>query len=192
MINININMIAERRARRIREMATLRISTLMVICVTVVLVLWNATNWFSDISAQAQLKTVNRQLERQKPSHDQWSDVQKQIKANKPVVDLLRDVQTSECAWMTLFSDLSKITPPGVLITSQAVTGSDKNMEMKISGKAADEKTFADFMMAFSQHTTWAGQPKFSTWSYAGEKSGQLGYSFDLTIPINGMTGGDL
>jgi Tfp pilus assembly protein PilN len=186
-------MIAERRSRRIREMTTLRITTLVVICLTILLVAWNALNVANAIIAGKQLATIKAQLDQQRASLQIWNDTQQQIKAKLPVVALLRQVQNSECAWMTVYADLSNITPPGVVLTSQSCSEAEKSMKLELSGRVSDEQTFANFMLAFSQRTSWAGQPLIKTFSSVSEdKVSKLPYSFNLEVPIQGLVGGGL
>ena len=192
MINININMIAERRSKRIREMNILRISALLVVCITILLVMMNAINGYDALIASKRLETVNMELKRQAPRLKQWNATQQQIKAKRPVVKLLKQVQNSECAWMTVFADLSKITPPDVVLTTQSCSGSEKGMTLVLSGKVADEPTLARYMIAFSQNTTWAGQPTIKTFTAStGEKDPRMHYNFSLDIPIHGLVGGE-
>ena len=192
MINININMIAERRSRRIRELSTVRMTILITISVTVLMALWNVINWFNLSFANKQLTMINNNLKAQNIKLVAYNQIVKEIDAKQPLVVLLKRVQNSECAWMTVFGDLSKITPPGVVLSSQSSSGSDKGLNLQLSGKVADESTFADFMLGFSQHTKWAGQPSFQSFSATGDKNSRLQYAFTLEIPIKGMVGGGL
>ena len=195
---ININLIAERRERRIREMMIIRVGTLSVICLIVLMVLLNSAAWLLKLSAQSDLIGINKQLSNQQPRYEQWQQVQAEIAARQPVVALLEQVQKSEGAWMTILGDLSQITPSEVVLDGLGTAASDKVVQLRLTGRARDENTLAAFMLAISKDTRWAGEPELK--SLSGEnKTDTKGLitqrplvHFELLVPVRGLVGGDL
>ncbi len=195
---ININLIAERRARKIREMTILRVSTLSVICLSILMVLTNIAAWIVGLTTNSELIGIKVRLREQEPRYEQWQKVQHEIAARKPVVSLLEQVQKSEGAWMTVLGDMSAITPGDVVLDGMTTMINDKNVKLHLTGRARDEKTVGAFMLSISQQTRWAGDPELKNCT-AVSKTDSEGADmersivrFDLEVPIRGLVGGDL
>lgn len=188
---ININMIAERRARKIREMTILRVSTLVVFCLTVLMVLWNVAAGLVQLSAKNDVEAINDELRKQKPLFEEWQHVQSEIAERQPVVTLLDQVQKSEGAWMIMLADLSRIIPGNVVITGMGSNNENDGVSLHIEGIAKDEDAVAEFMLAINERTTWAGKAvlKGTTSRGTGEK---VSKQFNITVPVRGLVGGDL
>lgn len=193
---INLNLIAERRARKIREMTILRVSAMSVVSITVVMVLVNVVAWVVGITTYSELNDVKASLEKQEQPYREWQRIQSEITARKPVVTLLEQVQKSEGAWMTVLGDLSIITPQDVVLDNMTTVSSEKSVRLHLTGRARDERTVGAFMLAISQQTRWAGNPELRNVT-AGNKTGsdvnkeRPFIRFDLEVPVRGM-GGDL
>lgn len=193
MINININMVAERRAKRLREMTVIRVSILSVLAVSIIMVLTNLIAWYTNTQAKGDLADINDRLQKQQVEYKQWSAVQDDIKSMTPVVELLEKVQLSEGAWMTILGDLSQITTKDVVISSLSSGTAPEGFVLRLSGRAADEKSLADFMLRLREDTGWADTPKLIVTSVEAENNNKTSASrFDLDIPVKGLIGGDI
>ena len=193
MINININMVAERRAKRLQEMTVIRVSILSVLAISIIMILTNFIAWYTNMQAKEALADINNQLVKQQVEYKQWSVIQEEIQAMTPVVELLEKVQLSEGAWMTILGDLSKITSKDVVISSMNSGASPDGFLLRISGRTTDEKALANFMLRLREDTGWADTPKLIQTSAEEGKNEKINSSrFDLDIPVKGLIGGDI
>lgn len=193
MINININMVAERRAKHLREMTVIRVSILSVLAVSIIMVLTNLIASYTYMQAKQDIASINDRLKQQQIEYKQWSVVQDDIKEMTPVVELLEKVQLSEGAWMTILGDLSQITTKDVVISSLSSGTSPDGFILRLSGRATDERALADFMLRLRENTGWVDVPKLIVTSVEENNIESLSASrFDLDIPVKGLIGGDI
>ena len=190
---ININLIAERRTRRIREMTILRISMLSVAALTVVMVLLIITAFSLNYIAKKDLAIYNLKLLDQDKEYADWQKIQDEIAEKQPIVSLLEQVQMSEIAWMTILADLSRITPRNVTIEGFNTNASDKEgVQIRIAGHASNAETVGEFMLAFSRDTGWAGNPELKNLSDETKTSTKPSVKFEIMVPVRGLVGGVL
>jgi len=189
---ININLIAERRARKMREMTTLRFSTIGVLVVMVFAILLNIGKLLECQALRTEQKTAQKQLDELGAKRRELKKVTDEIEAKRPVVNLLEQVRVSEAAWMTILADTSKITPSDVMLSSFNTTPSPDGIMLHINGKAVDEGTVGNYMLAFRQQTRWAKTPTLGTVTAQDDALFGKRVSFDLTIPIKDLIGGEL
>ncbi|HEY3379403.1 MAG TPA: PilN domain-containing protein [Armatimonadota bacterium] len=188
---ININLIAERRARKMREMTILRVGSLCVVLLSILMVLIIMYAGYRNISASTDVKTVTKTLDDLQPQYDELLQVRNQISALAPVETLLNEVQKSEGAWMIILGDISAITPRGVVLQTVGSTSDAQGVSLHIAGRATDEQTVAAFLLALRQQTSWAKTPNLK--SVTSEDGPQTkAVRFDLTVPVQGLLGGDL
>ena len=192
MINININMVAERRARRMREMTIIRVSMLSVVAISVILVLTNLIAWYTHQQAKQKLADINNRLVTQEVEFQAWTELQDEIQGMLPVVELLEKVQMSEGAWMTILGDLSKITTQDVVITSLNSGATADGFLLRISGRAKDEKALANYMLRLREDTGWANVPKLNVTSVEESAETSNTSRFDLDVPVIGLIGGEI
>ncbi len=188
---ININMIAERRARRMRERTTLRFMTLGVFVVLIFAVLLNAEKMFEWQAAAKDKETVTKALANLKPKCEELDKVNMSIAQLTPMVHLLDQVRVSESAWMTILADTSRVTPNDVVLNLFNTSANPDGVTLHIGGLANDERTVGEYMMAIRTQTGWAQNSTLSTVSEQKDAMGRRVH-FDLTIPIRNMIGGDL
>ena len=87
---ININMIAERRTRRIREVSTLRFMTLGVLCVLLFAILGNLEKVYECQAAATNKTYIEAKLKKLSDKRTQLAEVKEKIDQQRPVVQLLR------------------------------------------------------------------------------------------------------
>lgn len=193
---ININLIAERRARKLREMTIIRVGFLSLVFLAIFVVLLNMYAGYQQISARSDQSLANREIAQLQPQYEALQKIQLEIRDREPVVKLLEQVQVSEGAWMTIFTDLSIITPRSVALSGVSASADDKGVGLRIGGRAQDQSTVAAFMEALRQQTGWAGTPELkSLTSDATGKDGKaskLAVRFELQVPVRGLVGGNL
>jgi Tfp pilus assembly protein PilN len=119
--------------------------------------------------------------------------LQTQIADIAPKVKLLQQVRVSEAAWITIIADLGRILPGTVVLDSMSATANDKGIVLRMTGKAKDQKSVADFMEALRTKTTWnqhSGPPRPGTIN-AIQVGDLKAVSFDVTVSVDGLMGGD-
>lgn len=189
---ININMIAERRARKMREVTTLRFAALGVLLVLLFSILLNVEKVFECRTARSQRDDAKDQLAKLQTERTKLQGVLDEIGEKKPVVRLLEQVRVSEGAWMTILADTSRITPSDVVINSFSTTATAEGINLHISGNARDEQTVGAFMLAMRQQTLWAKTPSLGSVAALDDSNKGKIVRFDLTVPVRDLMGGEL
>ncbi len=191
---ININLIAERRAKRLREMNIIRWSAMGVFLVLVGMI---GLNLFSGLTLVVEKNTELAQKQKIYSKADavkEYEETQSEIDQIKPHINLIRQVRVSEAAWMVILADISKITPSEIVINNITVASTDKGVELKMGGIAKDEKAVGDYMVSLST-TTWAANNKTKVGTISitpGPQNTIEMVTFDVSVPVTGMVGGDL
>lgn len=191
---ININLIAERRAKRLREMIIIRWSSLCVVIVLVGMIGLNVFSMFSLVVERNTESTQRKQFDKKLVDVKDYDETQIKIDQIKPHINLIRQVRVSEAAWMVILADISKITPPEVVISNITVVSTEKGVEIKMGGIAKDEKAVGDYMVSLSK-TDWAANEKTKVGTISitpGPQNTVEMVSFDVSVPVVGMVGGDL
>ncbi len=189
---ININMIAERRATRMREVATLRYMSLGVICVLLFSILLNVEKWYECQDATTKKHIVMEELKKQDKKREELAQVNDKIDQRIPVKNLLEQVRVSESAWMTILADTSRVTPDDVYLSSFSTSAGGDGITLHVGGLASDAKTVGLYMTAIREKTAWAQMATVSSVSAQDDEKYGRRERFDLTIPIRNLIGGDL
>ncbi|MEI7834699.1 MAG: PilN domain-containing protein [bacterium] len=191
---ININLIAERRAKRLREMNIIRWSSIGVFMVLVGMIGLNIFSMLTLVVERNTESTQRQKYETKAIAGKEYDDTQSKIDLIKPHINLIRQVRVSEAAWMVILADISKNTPPEVVINNITVASSDKGVEVKMGGTAKDEKTVGEYMVSLSK-TSWAANEKTKVGTIGitpGPQNTVEMVSFDVSVPVMGMVGGEL
>jgi Tfp pilus assembly protein PilN len=188
---ININLIAERRARKIREMNILRWGAIGIVLLAIIIIVFNMSAFYMYLLQKNELELVNQKIREIQPQYREWQAVQDEIGVRRPLVHLLQQVQKSEGAWMIVLADMSHILPSDVVLDAFNTAQNGQNVILNLSGHARDEKSVAAFMLALRQRTEWAGTPVLR--SVTNElKDNVSTVRFEMTVPVNGLVGGNL
>ena len=190
---ININLIAERRARKLREMSTLRWSVIGLGVLLLLMVSLNIAQWNDWQSNERDLVTQTDWLKDLQQQQLELQDTVRKINEKGPIVDLLEQVRISEGAWMTILADISQIIPHDAYVASISSLGSRDGMRLRFNGQARDQETVGSFMEAFSQQTRWANPAELASINRdRNTGDGQQWVRFDFSIPVSGLLGGNL
>lgn len=188
---ININLIAERRARKVREISILRMSVLGVFLVILAMGLLNTVAYIDKVISEKALAQVTDELAIVTEEKVKLDLIKAEISEKEPVVTLLKQVQLSEAAWMIILADFTRVIPDNVSIGGITTTMTDEGVELNVAGVASDEETVGEFMLAIREKTRWAKTPTAGTIS-AVDDNPDSGVRFSLTIPVRGLYGGEL
>ena len=189
---ININLIANRRSQKLREMVMLRWAVISVLLLAVGMALLNVMALLDYATAVGKLATTQDKLKMVQDDKIGLDKVQAKIEEKRPQVILLKQAQQSQEAWLIILADISHILRNDVVLTTLSSGRSDKSMTLTMGGYATDERTVAQLILDLREKTKWAGNPKPGTVSANMNEHGERTVHFDLTVPIEGMLGGDL
>jgi Tfp pilus assembly protein PilN len=191
---ININLIAERRARRQREQTILRMSILGVLLVFLTMATLNLA-WF------VMLRTDHVNVDRSQANYDksekavaEFLTLQDDADGKQKIVDLLTQVRVSEGAWMTILADVSRDIPAQVVLTNLGSQGNEDGVELHLSGLARDEETVGIFLRTISRNAWVQSTPTLGRVNYEeGNNDNAIRRAtFDIIVPVNGLYGGNL
>lgn len=188
---ININLIAERRARQIREALFLRFAALGVVVLFIVMVVLNVTAGMETRDLQNQIRTVDAELQELEVAQAELNEIIEKIDQYKPLVTLLEHVRMSEGVWMTIYADMSRIIPDDVVLRGIQANAGKNGVALRLAGAAKDQETVGKFMEVLVQETHWAEKPIPGPLTLE-DKLGVDRVRFDLTVPVQDLLGGDL
>jgi len=189
---LNINLIAERRARKLREMITLRWSVIGLALLLILMLGLNVTVWFDWQSNVNDLKTQSNQLVELKAEYTVLRKINEEIGKMGPIVNLLDQVRVSEKTWMIILADISQVIPHDASIDGITTMGGRDGMRLRFSGQALDQDTVGIFMETFSQQTLWADPADLTQISASRNDKDGRRVRFDFSVPVRGMLGGEL
>lgn len=188
---ISINLIANRRSRKMREMMYLRWAIFGVFIAILIAIVMNLLAVIDYSMADTTRDVRKGEVASLQVKEKQLNTLTNKIKELEPQLIMLGQAQKSQNAWLTIMADMSRIIPSNVYITSFNSTVIDKQMALAISGVAEDESTVGDFSETIRTKTSWAGNPKQGSISASENELTGRRVIFDLVVPINGMIGGD-
>lgn len=189
---ININLIAERRAQRIREMRYLQGAGLGVVVLLVLMVGLNVTAMVTRQALKNDIVTINSELKKLEDDQETLNQIVAKIEERRPLVTLLDHVRISEGVWMTILADTSDIIPDDVVLRGFNAGARKDGISIRLAGVAKDQKTVGDFMLALSEKTRWADKPIPGPIALEASTNNGSRVRFDLTVPVRDLLGGEL
>ncbi|MHB9024268.1 MAG: PilN domain-containing protein [Armatimonadota bacterium] len=191
---INLNLIAERRAKKTREMTVLRATALGVALLFVAMLVVNGGMFFVHRNVKNLNIAKQKELQGLQPREAAYQTLLAEVQELRPVVNLLARVRTTEAAWMTILADIGRVIPPKVSIAGVNASVGSGSVTLSMNGTAADEKTVGDFMIALREGTRWADNSTLGSVNAVDNKENPKArkVTFSLTVPVRGMFGGDL
>ncbi len=191
---ITINLIAERRAKRLREMTVLRMSGIGIAIVFVFAILLNLIVFWNLRTQKNNLIEATSDLKFNEEKRKNLQILLDAIDDRKPVVTLLEQAQISEGAWMTIMADISRVIPHDVALKDFMSIASGGSVSLRLSAYARDEQTVGQFMQSFNpDDTPWAQTPTLVTLTAQEDpRQHTKRVQFEMTVPVKGLMGGDL
>lgn len=189
---MNINLIAERRARKMREMTIIRLSIVGVVGLCIVMVGLNVMGVVQLGAAKRSLEVNRTNLAALEKKQEKLQLIVDEINDLRPMVELLKQVRVSEGAWMTMLADIGRVVPNDVVLTAINTEANKDGVSLRLSGRARDERTVGHFMEMISQWTKWALTPKLNNVTADQGGNDTAGVRFDITVPVQGLYGGEL
>jgi len=189
---ININLIAERRARRQREVTILRMSTLGVVLIVFIMVVLNLAWWKLTVDTAHTLTMTEQTLTERRVERDAFRALKADVEEKREIVTLLGQVRVSESAWMIILADISRVISPDVVLASFTTETKNDAIWLRLTGRARDFKTAGSFMESLRVGTRWAKTPTLGGLT-SGENrdTGVTQATFEIRVPVEGLYGGE-
>lgn len=197
---ININLIAERRARKQRETNIVRMSTLGVALVIFVMAALNLAWLQFGIDYKKDQTRKQQDLRDARGNLESFLALKKEVEGDRKIADLLARVRNSEGAWLIILADLSRTLPNDVVLTGLTTNEDNAQISLRLTGRAKDQRAISLFMTRLKEMTRlpdgsggWAEIAKLDNSALVENKDlGTTQMSFDVVIPIEGLYGGEL
>jgi hypothetical protein len=188
---INLNMIAERRARKTREIATLRGTAIGDILLFLAAVVINLTTFYVCGTIKEEQQSWQHNLANLQPQEKAYQDLSREVQALRPVVTVLEKVRMTEAAWMTILADLGRVMPRGASIGGVTASSGTAGVTLTMNGNATEPRVVGEFMVDLREKTLWAGETKLSSLTSESKDNAQVVH-FGLTVAVRSMFGGEL
>ncbi len=191
--DININLIAARRAQKLRALTIMRCVVYSLMAVLLGVALLYARMLVATHSVAGRISEVEASL-----SDPALADAVQRInflETNigqlEPRVSLLLKVHDSEQAWIRILRDMSGAIPNGVWISQMTSNRGPKEQTLTLRGSAYRQRDIGEFMLRVDK-LNWSGVPALGyTQSNLG-LDGRPVIDFEVSVPLNRVIGSNL
>jgi len=189
---ININLIASRRAQRLRIAKLARLSAYGVIGLLVGVILIYAWLTIAVAMVSGEIREVDARLSDPKlvSALHRITFLESQTAVLRPRVTLLHQVQESQKAWGQILQDLSDEIPNDVWLTSVASRREQDQQRLIISGSALSQSAVGNFMLNLKK-ADWCGVPALG-YTQAVRVQDTETVNFEVTVPLKKPIGSEL
>jgi Tfp pilus assembly protein PilN len=150
---ISINMIAARRAERVRLARITRALTVATGIAGALLFTVFAGMSARILSVRFQVARVEADLVRLQPTLDRIAALDRERQKLVPKLDVLARAQGATLRWHSVLSDLHRSIPPQTWLTSLAVErGSDDKQTIRLNGVTVSQKLVGEAMLRLNQN----------------------------------------
>ena len=190
---ININLVANRRAQRLRIAKLARISGYGVLGLMLAVVLTYA--WLSIAIAlvNSEVREVDARLGDPKlmGALNRITFLESQAAVLRPRVKLLEQVQQSQTDWGQILDDLSKEIPNDVWLTSLASRREQKEQKLVIGGSAMSQRAVGNFMLNLKRGR-WCSMPSLGYTQTLRVQRNTGVVNFEITVTLEKAIGSEL
>jgi Tfp pilus assembly protein PilN len=189
---ININLIANRRAQRLRIAKLARLSAYGVIGLLVAVILVYTWLTIAVSMVSGEIREVDARLGDPKlvGALDRITFLESQTAVLRPRVQLLREVQQSQKDWGQILQDLSDEIPNNVWLTGVSSRREQQDQRLVVSGSALSQGAVGDFMLNLKK-ARWCGLPALG-YTQAMTIQDTETVNFEITVPLTKPIGSEL
>ena len=197
----SINMIAVRRAEKLRMGKLTRILLLLIIGEVAIGLLLFSFMTARVYSANRTIGELDQKLKKVQPTVDKILYYENQIKSLTPRLDLLADSKEQTLFWYTILQNLSQSMPAqtwlGSLSTNQISTGSGKDVKvsttLNLRGTSISQRLVGETMLRLNQFPEFEKVDLNYTQGGAIEKSNTVDFEMAIRLKSNELKkgGGD-
>jgi Tfp pilus assembly protein PilN len=189
---ININLIAGRRAQRLRIAKLVRISAYGVLGLVVAVVLTYAWLSIAISMVNGEIREVDARLNDPElvRALDRITFLEGQSAVLKPRVKLLQEVHQSQKDWGHILRDLSGVIPNDVWLTSLGSRREQTDQHLVIGGSALSQRAVGNFMLNLKQ-APWCSLPTLGYTQAVRVQNTEV-INFEVTVTLDHAIGSEL
>jgi Tfp pilus assembly protein PilN len=185
---VSINMIAARRAERLRLARITRGLSLSAGVAGALLFAIFAGMSARILSVRFETGRVEGELVRLQPTLDRIAALNREREILKPKLVVLDDAQKGTLRWCSVLTDLQRSIPPQTWLTGLAVEGArDKEQTVRLNGVTVSQKLVGEAMLRLNQNRLYKAVDLHFT------QSGKVGeretVEFELAAHLQPMEG---
>jgi Tfp pilus assembly protein PilN len=185
---VSINMIAARRAERLRLARITRALSLSAGMAGALLFAIFATMSARIIATRIESARVDSQLARLQPTLDRIAALNQERNILKPKLVVLDNAQTATLRWHSVLADLQRSIPPQTWLIGLAVEGArDSDQTVRLNGVTMSQKLVGEAMLRLNQNRLYKAIDLHFT------QSGKVGerdtVEFELAAHLQPMEG---
>ena len=189
----DINLIAGRRAQKLRALAIMRCVVYSLMAVLLGVTLLYARMFVATRSVQGQITEVAAHL-----TDPALADavvrirfLESNIARLDPRVSLLQKVHDSEQAWIYILQDMSGAIPKGVWMSQMSSRRDAQEQVLSVRGSAYRQRDIGEFMLRLEK-VNWSDVPKLGYTQANLSLRGTPVIDFEVAVPLNRIIGSEL
>ena len=189
----DINLIATRRAQKLRALTILRCAVYSLIALLLGVALMYAKLFVATRSVQGRIAEVEANL-----TDPALADAVERIRfletntaQLQPRVSLLEKVHDSEEAWIRILRDVSGAIPRGVWISQMTSRRGPDEQTVTVRGSAYRQRDIGEFMLQLEE-LSWSGAPALGYTQANVATQGRAVIDFEVSVPLNRVIGSEL
>ncbi len=189
----DINLIAGRRAQKVRALTIMRCVVYSLIAILVGVALMYGKMLVATRSVQGHIAEVEANLTDPALADavDRIGFLEGNITELQPRVTLLEKVHDSEEAWIRILRDMSGAIPKGVWVSQMTSRRGPEEQTLTLRGSAYRQRDIGDFMLRV-EDLTWSGAPNLGYTQTSMNVQGRKSIDFEVTVPLKRAIGSDL
>ncbi len=189
----DINLIATRRAQKLRALTILRCTVYSLIAVLLGVALMYARMFVATRSVQGRIAEVEANLTDPALADavERIRFLESNIAQLQPRVSLLEKVHDSEEAWIRILRDMSGAIPKGVWVSEMTSERTPEEQTVKLRGSAYRQRDIGEFMLRLEK-LTWSGVPKLGYTQANVTLQGRPVIDFEVSVPLKRVIGSEL
>jgi Tfp pilus assembly protein PilN len=150
---ISINMIAARRAERLRLARITRVLSMSALVAGSLVVVTFAGMSANLLKVRFEISRIEAELVRLQPTLDRIAALDRQLEALRPKLAVLDEAQEATLRWSDVMEDLKHSIPPQTWLTGLAVErGADEAQTVRLNGVTVSQKLVGEAMLRLNQN----------------------------------------
>lgn len=189
---ININLIASRRAQRLRIAKLARFSAYGMIGLVVGVIMVYAWLSIAVTMVGGEIREVEAHLKSPQllKALDRITFLESQSSVLRPRVKLLKQVQQSQKDWGQVLQDLSDVIPDDVWLTRVGSRREQEEQKLVIGGSALSQAAVGNFMLNLKA-ARWCGVPGLGYTQTVHMLDTRV-VNFEITVPLQKPIGSEI
>jgi Tfp pilus assembly protein PilN len=189
----DINLIAARRAQKLRALTILRCAVYSLIAVLLGVALMYARMFVATRSVQGRIAEVEANLTDPALADavERIHFLESNIGQLQPRVSLLEKVHDSEEAWIRILRDMSGAIPKGVWIAQMTSRRDPQEQTLTLRGSAYRQRDIGEFMLGLEK-LSWSEVPSLGYTQTNVTMQGRPVIDFEVSVPLKRVIGSDL